>query len=88
MRPEVVPRRGAAVFADGALAGLAAGTTFLLFELAAVTITDQPWALPMGMSASGCQVADINGDGRLDIVLIGGATHNLNWYENMGPTGK
>ena len=39
---------------------------------------------PMGMSASGCQVADINGDGRLDIVLIGGATHNINWYENLG----
>ncbi len=40
---------------------------------------------PMGMSASGCQVADINGDGRPDIVMIGGATHNINWYENLGP---
>ena len=39
---------------------------------------------PMGMSASGCQVTDINGDGRPDIVLIGGATHNINWYENLG----
>ena len=39
---------------------------------------------PMGMSASGCQVADINGDGRLDIVMIGGATHNIKWYENLG----
>ena len=39
---------------------------------------------PMGMSASGCQVADINGDGRPDIVMIGGATHNINWYENLG----
>jgi hypothetical protein len=43
---------------------------------------------PMGMSASGCQVTDINGDGRPDIVLIGGATHNLNWYENLGPGKK
>jgi len=43
---------------------------------------------PMGMSASGCQVVDINGDGRLDIVMIGGATHNINWYENLGLTGK
>jgi len=43
---------------------------------------------PMGMSASGCQVVDINGDGRPDIVLIGGATHNINWYENLGPGGK
>jgi len=39
---------------------------------------------PMGMSASGCQVADINGDGRPDIVMIGGATHNIKWYENLG----
>ncbi|MBI3698353.1 MAG: VCBS repeat-containing protein, partial [Acidobacteria bacterium] len=39
---------------------------------------------PKGMSASGCQVADINGDGRPDIVLIGGATANIKWYENLG----
>jgi len=43
---------------------------------------------PMGMSASGCQVTDINGDGRPDIVLIGGATHNLKWYENLGPNSQ
>ena len=40
----------------------------------------------MGMSASGCAVADVNGDGRLDIVMAGGATHNIKYYENMGPT--
>jgi len=39
----------------------------------------------MGMSASGCQVADMNGDGRPDIIMIGGATHNIKWYENAGP---
>ncbi|MGI8988233.1 MAG: FG-GAP repeat domain-containing protein [Bryobacteraceae bacterium] len=39
---------------------------------------------PMGMSASGCQVKDINQDGRPDIVMIGGATHNIKWYENLG----
>ena len=39
----------------------------------------------MGMSASGCAVADMNGDGRPDIVMIGGATHNIKWYENAGP---
>jgi hypothetical protein len=39
---------------------------------------------PLGMSASGCAVVDINGDGRPDIVQIGGATHNINWYENLG----
>jgi len=40
---------------------------------------------PMQMSASGCAVTDLNGDRRLDIVLIGGATSNLKWYENLGP---
>lgn len=40
---------------------------------------------PMGMSASGCFVADINSDGRLDIVQVGGATKNIKWYENLGP---
>jgi hypothetical protein len=50
--PEVVPRRGAAILADGALAGLAAGTIFLLFEFVAVTLTGHPWALPLGMMAS------------------------------------
>jgi hypothetical protein len=36
------------------------------------------------MSGSGCGVADINGDGRLDWVMIGSATGNLKWYENLG----
>ncbi len=39
---------------------------------------------PQGMSASGCAVADVNGDGRADIVQIGGATRNIKWYENLG----
>ena len=39
---------------------------------------------PLGMSASGCSVVDVNRDGRLDIVLIGGATANIKWYENLG----
>ncbi len=40
---------------------------------------------PNGMSGSGCSVADLNGDKRLDIVMIGAATSNLKWYENLGP---
>jgi hypothetical protein len=36
------------------------------------------------MSASGCAARDMNGDGRIDIVMIGGATHNIKWYENLG----
>ena len=39
----------------------------------------------LGMSASGCAVADLNGDGRPDIIMVGAATHNLKWYENLGP---
>jgi hypothetical protein len=38
------------------------------------------------ISAAACAVADLNGDGRLDIACIGSATHNLKWYENLGPT--
>jgi hypothetical protein len=39
---------------------------------------------PNGMSGSGCAVADLNGDKRPDIVMIGSATGNLKWYENLG----
>jgi hypothetical protein len=34
------------------------------------------------MSAAGCAVADLDGDGRQDVVCIGTATANLKWYEN------
>jgi hypothetical protein len=36
------------------------------------------------MSGAGCAIADMNGDGRADIVCIGTATANLKWYENAG----
>jgi hypothetical protein len=36
------------------------------------------------MAASGCVVADLNGDRRIDIVCIGSSTANLKWYENAG----
>jgi hypothetical protein len=38
------------------------------------------------ISAAACAVADLNGDGKPDIACIGSATHNLKWYENLGPT--
>jgi hypothetical protein len=34
------------------------------------------------MATSGLWIADLNGDGRLDIVAIGSASGNLKWYEN------
>jgi len=37
------------------------------------------------MAAAACATADLNGDGKLDIACIGSATHNLKWYENLGP---
>lgn len=41
-----------------------------------------------GIGAAGCAVADLNGDGRPDVVCIGTATTNLKWYENLGATLK
>lgn len=35
-----------------------------------------------GMAAAGCEVADLNGDKRPDVVCIGTATANLKWYES------
>jgi hypothetical protein len=37
-----------------------------------------------GMAAAGCAVADLNGDGRIDVACIGTSTANLKWYENLG----
>ncbi len=36
------------------------------------------------MAASGVTLADINGDGRLDVVCVGASTGNVRWYENLG----
>jgi hypothetical protein len=34
------------------------------------------------MATSGVAIADINGDGRPDVVVIGSSTGNVKWYEN------
>jgi hypothetical protein len=36
-----------------------------------------------GMAAAACDIADVNSDGRLDIVCIGARTANIKWYENL-----
>ncbi len=38
--------------------------------------------LDQEIAANSCEVADLNGDGRADIVCIGGSTANLKWYAN------
>ena len=35
------------------------------------------------MSPSACVTDDLDGDGRTDLVCIGGGTSNLKWYENV-----
>lgn len=37
-----------------------------------------------GIAAAACAVADLNGDGKIDVACIGSATTNLKWYENVG----
>jgi hypothetical protein len=37
-----------------------------------------------GIAAAACAVADLNGDGKIDVACIGSATANLKWYENVG----
>jgi hypothetical protein len=36
------------------------------------------------MAASCAVMADMNGDGRPDVVAIGASTGNVKWYENLG----
>lgn len=40
--------------------------------------------LDNSIAAAACAIADLNRDGRPDIVCIGSATANLKWYENLG----
>ena len=46
----------------------------------------QTIAIDQGIAVEGAVAADMNGDGRLDLVVIGGRTNNLVWYENRPRT--
>ena len=64
------------------------GDTRRLYLYAAVDADGAAWSrhvLDEDMSPSGCAVAGLNGDARIDLVCIGGRTANLEWYENVSP---
>ncbi|MBN2473109.1 MAG: VCBS repeat-containing protein [Pirellulales bacterium] len=41
-------------------------------------------AVDRGIAVEGAVAADLNQNGRVDLVAIGGRTNNLVWYENLG----
>jgi hypothetical protein len=56
-----------------------------LYTYFATDSTGRNWErqrLDAEMAASGVVIADINGDGRPDVVAIGASTDNVRWYEN------
>jgi hypothetical protein len=57
-----------------------------LYVYAAADTSGKNWTrhtLDTEMAASGVVIADINGDGRPDVVAIGSSTGNVKWYENL-----
>jgi hypothetical protein len=64
------------------------GESEMLYLYAASDADGAAWSrqvLDDAMSPSGCDIADINGDDRPDVICIGGRTSNLKWYENVSP---
>jgi len=66
------------------------GKGYSLYIFDCQDLTGEKWtriALDEGdMAASGLDIADINSDGRLDVICIGTTTSNIKWYENLGVT--
>jgi hypothetical protein len=61
------------------------GGTLIIYRY--VPDTDSWERIPLdigGVGSSSVEVADINGDGRLDVLALGGSTSNVVWYENLG----
>jgi len=60
------------------------GTSLCLYHV--VDDSGTSWerqTLDTEMAASGVALADIDGDGRLDVVAVGASTGNVKWYENV-----
>jgi hypothetical protein len=70
---------------DEIVAGYRGPGTSLCIYTAAGSV-DGKWerrTLDTNMAAACVTIADINGDGRPDIVAIGASTGNVKWYENL-----
>jgi hypothetical protein len=64
------------------------GTSLYVYSAAdASALNWERQTLDTEMAASGITVADINDDGRPDVVTIGASTGNVKWYENLGARG-
>ena len=57
------------------------------FSLAIYRMENDRWQrYPLdegGLSAAGCDIADLDADNDLDLVCIGARTNNIKWYENL-----
>jgi hypothetical protein len=57
---------------------------YVYYALDASGLNWERQTLDTQMAASGLVVADLNSDGRPDVVAIGASTANVKWYENLG----
>ncbi|HEV2492644.1 MAG TPA: FG-GAP-like repeat-containing protein [Terriglobia bacterium] len=75
--------------ADEIVAGFrGAGTSLYVYYAAdASGLHWERQTLDTDMASSGVVIADVNGDGRLDVVAVGASTGNVKWYENTGSKG-
>ncbi|NUQ62301.1 MAG: VCBS repeat-containing protein [Pirellulales bacterium] len=70
--------------ADEIVAGWRGGEGGLaIYDLGDDGIRFEKRFLDRGIAVEGAVAADLNGNGRLDLVVIAGRTNNLVWYENQ-----
>lgn len=62
----------------------AGGGGLRLFHLDADGVSWRSVEIERGIAVEGAVVVDLNGDGRLDLVVAAGRNHKIAWYENLG----